>query len=131
MKNFDDPRGTWNKRFSADGYLFGLAPNKWLQEHAHFWQRGDRVLAVADGEGRNSVWLARQGLRVDAFDISEVGVAKARKLAAEQGAEVDFAVADVAELAWPEALYDGVAAIFSSSRRRRCARGSSRAWCAA
>ena len=112
MSGFGDPRGTWNRRFLADGYLFGLAPNLWLQEHAHCWRRGDRVLSVADGEGRNSVWLAKRGLRVDAFDISEVGVAKARKLAGEQGAEVDFAVADVAYLAWPENLYDGVAAIF-------------------
>ena len=112
MSAFADPRETWNKRFAADGYLFGLQPNQWLQEHAHFWQRGDRVLAVADGEGRNSVWMARRGLRVDAFDLSDVGVAKARKLAAEQGAAVDFAVADIAELAWPENLYDGVAAIF-------------------
>jgi ubiquinone/menaquinone biosynthesis C-methylase UbiE len=112
VSGFDDPRGTWNKRFSAEGYLFGLAPNHWLQEHAHCWRPGDRVLAVADGEGRNSVWLAKRGLRVDAFDISEVGVAKARKLAAEQGAEVNFAIADVADLAWPENVYDGVAAIF-------------------
>jgi len=70
------------------------------------------VLSVADGEGRNSVWLARRGLRVDAFDISEVGVAKARRLAAAQGVEVNFSVADCDGFAWPEAAYDGVAAIF-------------------
>jgi SAM-dependent methyltransferase len=112
VSGFDDPRGTWNRRFAGDGFLFGLAPNHWLQEHAQAWQRGDRVLAVADGEGRNGVWLAGRGLRVDAFDISDVGVAKARKLAAQQGAEVDFAVADIAQLAWPKNVYDGVAAIF-------------------
>jgi SAM-dependent methyltransferase len=70
------------------------------------------VLSVADGEGRNSVWLARQGLRVDAFDIAEVGVAKARRLAAEAGVSVDFMVADCDSYAWPHAAYDGVAAIF-------------------
>jgi SAM-dependent methyltransferase len=112
VSGFDDPRGTWNKRFSAEEFLFGLEPNRWLREHAHVWSPGDRVLAVADGEGRNSVWLAQRGLKVDAFDISDVGVAKARKLAAEQGADVNFAVADIAELDWPENLYDGVAAIF-------------------
>ena len=112
MNGFDDPKGTWNKRFSAEGFLFGEAPNGWLREHAPAWQAGDRVLAVADGEGRNSVWLAARGLRVDAFDISEVGVAKARALAQRQGAQVDFAVADIAQLAWPESVYDGVAAIF-------------------
>jgi SAM-dependent methyltransferase len=70
------------------------------------------VLCVADGEGRNSVWLARRGLQVDAFDISDIGVAKARRLAKDQGANVNFQVADCDGFAWPEAAYDGVAAIF-------------------
>jgi SAM-dependent methyltransferase len=109
---FADPAGTWNQRFSADGYLFGTEPNAWLREHAGVWTTGQRVLCVADGEGRNSVWLARRGLQVDAFDIAEVGVAKARRLAAEQGATVNFQVADCDSFAWPEAHYDGVAAIF-------------------
>jgi len=109
---FADPAGTWNQRFAADGYLFGTEPNAWLREHAGVWAPGQRVLCVADGEGRNSVWLAKRGLQVDAFDIAEVGVAKARRLAAEQGASVNFQVADCDGFAWPEAHYDGVAAIF-------------------
>ncbi len=109
---FADAAGTWNKRFSADGYLFGTEPNAWLREHAGIWMPGQRVLCVADGEGRNSVWLAQRGLQVDAFDIADVGVAKARRLAAEQGATVNFQLADCDGFAWPEAHYDGVAAIF-------------------
>ena len=109
---FTDAAETWNRRFGADGFLFGTEPNAWLAEHAGVWQPGQRVLSVADGEGRNSVWLARQGLRVDAFDIAEVGVAKARRLAAEVGVSVDFMVADCDSYAWPHAAYDGVAAIF-------------------
>jgi SAM-dependent methyltransferase len=109
---FSDPAGTWNKRFAADGYLFGTEPNAWLREHASVWAAGQRVLCVADGEGRNSVWLARRGLQVDAFDISEVGVAKARRLAQAQQASVRFQVADCDGFAWPRAAYDGVAAIF-------------------
>ncbi len=109
---FSDPAGTWNQRFAADGYLFGTEANAWLREHAGVWTGGQRVLCVADGEGRNSVWLAQRGLQVDAFDIAEVGVAKARRLAAERGASVDFQVADCDGFAWPEAHYDGVAAIF-------------------
>lgn len=112
MTAFNDPAGTWNQRFAADGYLFGTEPNEWLREHAGAWQPGQRVLCVADGEGRNSVWLARRGLQVDAFDIAAVGVAKARRLAAEQGVTVDYQVADCDGYAWPEAHYDGVAAIF-------------------
>jgi SAM-dependent methyltransferase len=109
---YADAVATWDRRFAADGFLFGTEPNAWLRQHAGVWQTGQRVLSVADGEGRNSVWLAQQGLRVQAFDISPVGVAKAQALAAAAGVAVDYAVADVEGWAWPEAAFDGVAAIF-------------------
>ena len=109
---FADPAGTWNRRFGEAGFLFGTEPNAWLREHAGVWTSGQRVLCVADGEGRNSVWLARRGLSVQAFDIAEVGVAKARRWAAEQGVQVDYAVADCDSYAWPDGQCDGVAAIF-------------------
>ena len=109
---FHDPAGTWNRRFEAPGFVFGIAPNVWLREHAASWQAGQHVLSVADGEGRNSVWLARQGLQVDAFDIAQVGVAKARALAREAGVTVNFSVCDCDAYTWPDAAYDGVAAIF-------------------
>ena len=109
---FADAAQTWNRRFAGDDYLFGTEPNAWLREHACVWAHGQRVLCVADGEGRNSVWLAQRGLRVEAFDIAELGVAKARRLAAQQGVAVDFQVADCDGFAWPEAAFDGVAAIF-------------------
>ena len=109
---FSDPAGTWNRRFSEAGYLFGTEPNTWLRDHAHVWEAGQRVLCIADGEGRNSVWLADRGLTVDAFDISEVAVRKARDFARITGVKVNFAVADIATLPWPRSIYDGVAAIF-------------------
>ena len=77
-----NPAETWDRRFNVPDYVFGTEPNAWLRSHAGVWRPGQRVLCVADGEGRNSVWLARQGLQVDAFDVSEVGLAKARALAA-------------------------------------------------
>jgi SAM-dependent methyltransferase len=109
---FTDAAETWNRRFGADGFLFGTEPNAWLRAHAAALPAGGRVLCVADGEGRNSVWLARQGWQVDAFDIAEVGVRKAQTLAREAGVAVNFEVADVDGWAWPPAAYDGVAAIF-------------------
>ncbi|MCB1995694.1 MAG: class I SAM-dependent methyltransferase [Burkholderiaceae bacterium] len=113
MTTFTDAADTWNRRFAGAGehYLFGRAPNAWLQTHAA-WPAGARVLCVADGEGRNSVWLAQQGLLVDAFDIAEVGVQKARALATDAGVAVNYSVADVDGWPWPVAHYDGVAAIF-------------------
>lgn len=109
---FDDARAKWNARFAGADFAFGTEPNTWLREHAGALPPGGRVLCVADGEGRNSVFLARQGHAVDAFDLSDVGVAKARRFAAAQGVQVDYAVADGDALAWPEAVYDGVVAIF-------------------
>jgi SAM-dependent methyltransferase len=109
---FADARATWDARFERDDYIFGTAPNVFLASQAHRLRPGQRVLAVADGEGRNSVWLARQGLAVTAFDISARGVEKARALAASSGAAVDFRVAGVEDFAWPDAAFDVVVAIF-------------------
>lgn len=109
---YTDAAATWNKRFEADGFIFGLEPNDYLRAQAGRLRPGMRALCVADGEGRNSVWLARQGLQVDAFDIAEVGVAKARRLAADAGVTVNFDVADCDHWDWPRERYDLVAAIF-------------------
>lgn len=109
---FADAAQTWNKRFSTEDFIFGTEPNEWLREQAHVWQSGQRVLCVADGEGRNSVWLAAKGLRVDAFDIAEVGVAKARRLAVAKGVTVNYTVADCDSFNYESGAYDGVAAIF-------------------
>lgn len=109
---FTDARATWDARFDRDDYIFGTAPNEFLASQAHRLRPGQRVLSVADGEGRNSVWLARQGLIVSAFDISPVGVRKAQALAARAGVTVDFAVAGVDDYVWPRATCDAVAAIF-------------------
>lgn len=110
--SFPDAAATWNRRFEVAGYIFGTKPNLYLREHAPLLQPGGRVLSVADGEGRNSVWLAQQGLHVDAFDISDVGVNKARKLAETAGVLVAFDVSDCDNWQWPADTYDGIVAIF-------------------
>lgn len=102
----------WNQRFGAAEYIFGTAPNAFLASRKSLLKPGERALCVADGEGRNSVWLAGQGLEVTAFDISPVGVEKARRLAAERGVNVRYDVASVYDWRWPEAEFDVVAAIF-------------------
>ena len=109
---FADPAATWNQRFAGADHLFGTEPNVYLRDHAHLIAPGARVLCVADGEGRNSVWLARQGMRVDAFDIAAVGVEKARRLAAAAGVKVNYEVADCDAWRWPTGAYDAVVAIF-------------------
>jgi hypothetical protein len=103
---------TWDERFAGPDFLFGTEPNAYLVQHRGLLVAGRTALAVADGEGRNSIWLARQGLHVDAFDISPVGVAKAATLAREHNVTVNLRVAGCDDWNWRPAAYDVVAAIF-------------------
>lgn len=102
----------WDNRFSGPDYLFGTEPNAFLQSQGFRLPAKGRALAVADGEGRNGVWLARQGLQVHAIDFSSVALEKARRLAASQGVTLETEQADLSQWVWPEAAYDVVAAIF-------------------
>jgi SAM-dependent methyltransferase len=107
-----DPTAMWDRHFSRPDYLYGTTANAWLRSRHSLFSVGQTTLAVADGEGRNSVWLAQQGLAVDAFDISPVGVAKARELARAAGVAVQFHVSDCDAWPWTPAAYDHVVAIF-------------------
>jgi SAM-dependent methyltransferase len=102
----------WEERFAAPGYLFGTEPNAFLKRQAHLLKPGLKALSVADGEGRNGVWLAEQGLEVETFDFSPKAVAKARELAKMRGLSLKTEVADLFEYQWPNAAYDVIAAIF-------------------
>lgn len=109
---FANPRETWDARFAGDEYIFGTAPNAFLASQESRLVAGGRALSVADGEGRNSVWLARQGMHVTAFDIAPRGVDKARALARQAGVTVEFHVSAVEDWAWTPDAFDVVAAIF-------------------
>ena len=102
----------WDARYATDDYIFGTAPNRFLESQIAHIKPGMQALSVADGEGRNGVWLAEQGARVHAVDVSPVALEKARKLAAVRGVALDFEQADILGWDWPEAAYDLVAAIF-------------------
>ncbi|HUJ85843.1 MAG TPA: class I SAM-dependent methyltransferase [Burkholderiales bacterium] len=121
----------WNARFGGDEYHFGTEPNVFLAAQAHRLRAGMSALCVADGEGRNSVWLARRGLSVSAFDISPVGVDKAKRLAREAGVTLEHRVADINHWDWDAARYDLVLAIFiqfaSPAERARIFAGMMRA----
>jgi 2-polyprenyl-3-methyl-5-hydroxy-6-metoxy-1,4-benzoquinol methylase len=110
---FTDGTDFWNKRFDTPDYIFGKAPNEYLQAQATLHlKRGDSVLCVADGEGRNSVWLAKQGMRVDAFDLSEIALSKAIALATEEAAQVQFSLVSTDTWNWQSSQYDAVVGIF-------------------
>jgi cyclopropane fatty-acyl-phospholipid synthase-like methyltransferase len=103
----------WNERYaSTDGYLFGTQPNAFLLSQQHLLKRGMFCLAVADGEGRNGVWLAEQGLRVLSVDSSAVAAKKAQGLARQRGVKVELELADLRQWDWGVDRFDVVVAIF-------------------
>jgi SAM-dependent methyltransferase len=110
--NDQSDQDRWNTRYAGDDYLFGTGPNSFLASQQHLLKSGQRALAIADGEGRNGVWLAEQGLQVTAVDLSPVALDKARRLANSRGVDVTFVQADLATWAWQADSFDVVAAIF-------------------
>ena len=109
-----DQETVWSQRYQDAGedYLFGVAPCRFLQTHRHVLDSGATALSVADGEGRNSVWLAEQGLAVTALEISPVALEKARRLARGRGVEVGFIKADMLTMDWPPGQFDFVVGVF-------------------
>ena len=102
----------WNSRFSKPGYAYGTEPNAFLASQKHHLMPGLKALAVGDGEGRNGVWLAQQGLDVLSVDGSEVGLRKAQELAKSRGVSIGTELADLTTWKWPEHEFDIVVAIF-------------------
>ncbi|HWJ87706.1 MAG TPA: class I SAM-dependent methyltransferase [Pelagibacterium sp.] len=102
----------WDERYRGEEYVFGKEPNAFLKQEAHRFEPGGNVLAVADGEGRNGVFLASLGLAVHAIDASSVALEKSAKLARDSGVEIELELADLSDWSWPDAQYDYVVAIF-------------------
>lgn len=109
-----DHEAFWSARYRDAGndYLFGTTPNRFLASQANRFGAGMSVLSVADGEGRNAVWLAEQGCQVTATEISPVALEKAAKLARGRNVAVDFVQADILNWDWPKETYDAVVGIF-------------------
>ena len=113
-----DQNSIWSKRYSDAGkeYLFGTEPNRFLARHEALLQNGGSAISIADGEGRNSVWLAGLGLKVTGVEISAVAIEKARHLAAARKAEVEFIQADMLATSFPptdlQGAFDWVIGIF-------------------
>jgi len=94
----------WNERYTVDEYIYGTEPNSFLAEHAEMLS--GPVLSLAEGEGRNAVFLASLGLKVRGVDGSDVGLAKAQALARLKGVEIQTEVVDLG-MYEPEANHYG------------------------
>jgi len=102
----------WDQRYSDEEYVYGKDPNEFLANSANKIPKG-KVLCVAEGEGRNAVFLAERGYDVIAVDSSSVGLAKARKLAEERGVNIQTIECDLANFDIEPDSWDGVVSIFA------------------
>lgn len=101
----------WDERYATEEYAYGKLPNEFLAEN-HGTIPPGCILSVAEGEGRNAVFLAGRGYSVTAVDGSAVGLAKARKLASESGVTIDTVHADLSDFEIGEGQWDGIISIF-------------------
>jgi SAM-dependent methyltransferase len=110
---FADAIQFWNERFDKAEFIFGKEPNQYLLEKTgQYLKPNQRVLSIADGEGRNGVWLAKQGMQVVAFDASDVALAKAKHFAKDNQVVVEYIFSDTDSFTWHTNTYDAVIGIF-------------------
>ena len=106
----------WDKKYQDEEFACGKNPNVFLKKHLRSLGKGV-ALDLASGEGQNAVFLAENGWKVDAVDISPVGVRKARKLAKQAGVKINFLQADLDFYAIPKEKYDLIIVLFFWDRR--------------
>lgn len=102
----------WDERYATPEHVYGTAPNAWLAEQGARLPAGSRILSLGEGEGRNGVWLAERGHRVEAVDGSAVGLSKARRLAQARGVSLATTVADLADYRPEAGAYQAVVLIY-------------------
>jgi len=108
-------RKRWNERFKGEAFAFGKEANPFLKKHIHLLPEG-RALDIAAGEGRNAVFLAQHGFDIDAVDISETGLKKARKWAKERGVKIHTILTDLNAYQIEEERYDLIANFYFLNR---------------
>lgn len=112
MTSDDKPPSSWDVRYSEDHYRYGTDPNDFLREQADRIPEDSRVLCLAEGEGRNAVFLAERGHRPVAVDQSSVGLEKTRRLAQERGVVVETVTADLEGLRVEPEGWDAIVSIW-------------------
>lgn len=106
-------KSMWDKRYSEEGFAYGEGPNDFLAKHYSRIKPNGNVLCIAEGEGRNALFLARKGFKVTAVDFSEVGMSKAKKIAEKENLPLETIVSDLEVFDLGEAKWDAVISIFA------------------
>lgn len=101
----------WDQRYNEEGFAYGIDPNVFLKSEYSRIPEGGRVLCLAEGEGRNAVFLAKKGYAVTAVDQSSVGLEKAKNLAIENGVQISTIVADLTDYDLGIDIWDGIVSI--------------------
>lgn len=102
---------TWHERFSSEEYVYGKEPNQFVVETVSMLPKG-KVLCIAEGEGRNAVYLASLGYDVTAWDYAQAGLDKTDQLANEKGVPVKTELRDLADVEWKTEQWDAIVHIF-------------------
>ena len=102
----------WNERFGEPGFMYGDQPNDFLKAQSFFLKPGGRILCLAEGEGRNAVYLATQGFDVTCVDFSESGLKKTQQLSDTHGVSVCTECADLSHYEIEQDAWDGIVMIF-------------------
>ena len=111
--SFSDATQFWNERFDKEEFIFGKEPNEYLTlQTRRYLKPKSKVLCIADGEGRNGVWLAKQGMQVVGFDASDIALAKAKQFAKDNQVEIEYSFSDTDSFDWQVNTYDAVIGIF-------------------
>ena len=105
-------KNQWDQRYDRSDYYYGTAANDFLREQSHLFFNGARVLCLAEGEGRNAVYLAKLGCKVTAVDISQVGLSKLQALASKDGLSIEAICADLVEYKIQENSWDFIVSIW-------------------
>jgi len=106
------PKEKWDKQFAANRFTYGKTANLFIQEKSDLFKPNSNIACFAEGEGRNAVFLAKQGHRATAYDVSAVGLEHTKQLAAENGVEVLTVEADLTAKETEAEKYDGAIMVF-------------------
>ena len=102
----------WDARYSEPGFAYGREPNDFLREMADRIPQGP-VLCIAEGEGRNAIFLAKRGHEVTAVDASSAGLDKLARWAADERLTVRTVHADLADYVIEEGAFAGIVSIWA------------------
>ncbi|MFT9596914.1 class I SAM-dependent methyltransferase [Mesobacillus sp.] len=103
---------TWNERFGSEQYVYGEEPNLFIKNQAHRLEKGRKVVCFAEGEGRNAVYLAKQGLDVTAYDYAQNGLKKTEALSESNGVKIETEQKDLIHDSVPDAEFDAAIMVF-------------------